>query len=96
MFLLQVADWLLLAQSFSICTGVASLSQLKDETNIFKLVLGAFGLTYLSLSIATIALDGDAFNLSDFVDSQPVSQRIALSHYKIVTLSLSHYKIVTL
>jgi hypothetical protein len=53
-------------------------------------------LTYLSLSIATIALDGGAFNLSDFVDAQPVSQRIALSHYKIVTLALSHYKIVTL
>jgi hypothetical protein len=86
MFLLQVADWLLLAQSFSICTGIASLSQLKDETNIFKLVLGAFSLTYFVLSIVTIALDGDAFNLSDFVDAQPVSRRIALAHYEIVTL----------
>ena len=57
MFLLQVADWLMLAQAFSICTGIASLRHLKDESNVFKIVLAAFCLTYFILSIVTIAID---------------------------------------
>ena len=57
MFLLQVADWLMLAQAFSICTGISSTGHFKHETLVFKIVLAAFCLAYFILSIVTIATD---------------------------------------
>ena len=57
LFLLQVADWLMLTQAFGLCTGIVSIGHLQQESIIVKAVLAAFGLTYVILSIITVATD---------------------------------------
>jgi hypothetical protein len=57
LFLLQVADWMALTQAFGLCTGIVSIGHLQQETNVVKAVLAAFCLTYVILSIITVATD---------------------------------------
>jgi hypothetical protein len=73
MFLLQVADWMMLAHAFTLCSGFASFAHLKDESSLVKAVLAAFCLTYLILSIVSVAVDGGMYNQSDYTDAQPVN-----------------------
>lgn len=73
MFLLQVADWMMLAQAFTLCSGIASFGHLKDESNLVKAVLAAFCLTYFILSIVSVAVDANMYDQSDYTDAQPVN-----------------------
>jgi hypothetical protein len=61
LFLLQVADWMMLTQAFGLCTGIVSIGHLQQETNIVKGVLAAFCLTYIILSIITVATDATMY-----------------------------------
>jgi hypothetical protein len=61
LFLLQVADWLMLTQAFGLCTGIVSIGHLQQESIIVKAVLAAFGLTYVILSIITVATDASMY-----------------------------------
>ena len=73
MFALQVADWMMLTHAFALCTGIASFGHLKDETNVVKGIFIAFCLTYVCLSISTIAIDGGSYDMSFYEDAQPVN-----------------------
>jgi hypothetical protein len=73
MFLLQVADWMMLSHAFTLCSGIASFGHLKDESSLVKAVLAAFCLTYFILSIVSVAVDGSMYDQSDYIDAQPVN-----------------------
>jgi hypothetical protein len=72
-FLLQMADWMMIARAFSLCTGIVSIDEFKSVSNIMKGIIVAFCLTYFILSIISIAVDGSMYDQSDYSDAQPVN-----------------------